>query len=141
MKAVVVCGSQRYKDEISDFVADLKKIGASIVFTPDFERQKTNFTKKPEKERLKSESYRTQVPAMVHAHFERIRKADICYVYNKDGYLGVNTTLEVGYAHGKGMIIYALESEQPYESGGEICRDILFSEIIKTPEELLKKLL
>ena len=96
--------------------------------------------KKEEKERLKSEMYREQVPAMVHAHFERVRKADVCYIYNKNGYLGINTTLELGYAHGKGMIIYALEHEQPYDAGGEICRDILFFEIVKTPEELVKRL-
>ena len=61
-------------------------------------------------------------------------------MYNKDGYLGINTTLELGYAHGKGMIIYSLELEQPYTEGGEICRDILFSEILKTPEEIFGKL-
>ena len=140
MKAVVICGSQRFKDEINDFVDALKKLGAPVVFEPNFERRKSDFIKKEEKERLKSKAYREQVPAMVHAHFERIRKADICYIYNKDGYLGINTTLELGYAHGKGMIIYALEGELPFEDGGEICRDILFTEIIKTPKELFKKL-
>ena len=140
MKSVVICGSQRYKDEISNLVCALKELGAPAVFEPNFEEQSNDFVKKEEKERLQDEKYRGQVPAMVHAHFERIRKADICYIYNKKGYLGVNTTLELGYAHGKGMIIYALEPEQPYSVGGESCRDILFSDIIKTPEELLAKL-
>lgn len=140
MKAVVICGSQRYKDEIRKFVSQLKKLGAPIVLEPNFENRDNAFAKKEEKERLRSKAYRTQAPAAVHAHFERIRKADICYIYNKDGYLGVNTTLEIGYAHGKGMIIYALEPEQSYEEGGEICRNILFTEIIKTPKELFAKL-
>ena len=140
MKSVVICGSQRFKDEIRQFVTDLKKLGVPAVFEPNFEGQSADFVKKEEKERLKSETYREQVPAMVHAHFERVRKADVCYIYNKNGYLGVNTTLELGYAHGKGMIIYAFEPEQPYDAGGEICRDILFFEIVKTPEELMKKL-
>ena len=140
MKSVVVCGSQRFKDEIRKFVTDLKELGVPVVFEPNFEGQSADFVKKEEKERLKSETYREQVPAMVHAHFERVRKADVCYIYNKNGYLGINTTLELGYAHGKGMIIYALEHEQPYDEGGEICRDILFFEIVKTPEELVKKL-
>ncbi len=118
----------------------LKEMGVPVVFEPNFERQDKDFTQKEERERLRSRSYRAAVPAMVHAHFERIRKADVCYIYNKEGYLGVNTTLEVGYAHGKGMIIYAFETEQPYEEGGEICRDILFTEIIKTPVELVKRL-
>lgn len=140
MKAVVICGSQRYKDEIKKFVIQLKKLGAPIVLEPNFENRDNAFAKKEEKERLRSKAYRAQAPAAVHAHFERIRKADICYIYNKGGYLGVNTTLELGYAHGKGMIIYALEPEQPHEEGGEICRNILFTEIIKTPKELLAKL-
>ena len=140
MKSLVVCGSQRYKSEIRDLVKELKKLGAPIVFEPNFEGQSSDFVKKEEKERLRDQEYRGQVPAMVHSHFERIRKADVCYIYNKNGYLGINTTLELGYAHGKGMIIYAFESEQPYESGGEICRDILFTEIVKTPEELFAKL-
>ena len=140
MKSVVICGSQRYKDEIGQLVAALKELGAPVVFEPNFEDQSSDFVKQEEKDRLQSKRYREAVPAMVHAHFERIRKADICYIYNKEGYLGINTTLELGYAHGKGMIIYSLELEQPYTEGGEICRDILFSEILKTPEEIFEKL-
>lgn len=140
MKSIVICGSQRYKDEIGQLVTALKELGAPIVFEPNFEDQSSDFVKQEEKDRLRSKKYRDTVPAMVHAHFERIRKADMCYIYNEDGYLGINTTLELGYAHGKGMIIYSLEPEQPYTEGGEICRDILFSEILKTPEEIVEKL-
>lgn len=140
MKSVVICCSQRHKDKLSEFVSDLKKLGASVVFEPNFDNRDSDFIAKEEKERLQTKEYREQVPAMVHAHFEKIRKADVCFVFNKDGYLGVNTTLEVGYAHGKGMIIYALEPERSFERGGEICRDILFSEIIKTPEDLIARL-
>lgn len=93
-----------------------------------------------ESKRLMVKSYRDRVPAMVHEHFDRIRKADVCYIYNKKGYLGVNTTLELGFAHGKNMVIYALEPELPVDEGGEICRDILFTEIIDKPEELIKRL-
>lgn len=139
MKAVVICGSQRYKNEIRVFVDRLKELGAPVVFEPNFEGRE-DLAVLEEKDRLRDESYKSQVPAMVHAHFERIRKADIAYIYNKKGYLGVNTTLEVGYAHGKGMIIYAYEPEVDSSQGGEICREILFTEIIKTPEELIKKL-
>lgn len=139
MKSVVICGSQRFKDEIYDFAKKLEDLGAPLVFQPNFDTHDHLF-KKEEVERLKDETYRSQVPGMVHAHFERIRKADICFVYNKDRYLGVNTTLEVGYAHGKGMVIYALEPEYIEGEGGEICRDILFTDIVKTPEELIKRL-
>jgi len=141
MKSVVICGSQRYKDDIKRFAERLRKLGVPIVFEPNFDRQRKKFLISEEKYRLQSKSYRDRVPAMVHEHFDRIRKADVCYIYNKDGYLGVNTTLELGFAHGKNMIIYALELEKAVEKGGEICRDILFTEIIETPEELIKRLI
>lgn len=140
MKSVVICGSQRYKEDIKAFANRLRKLGVPVVFEPNFERQRRAMLKKEEKERLASKSYRDRVPALVHEHFDRIRKADVCYVYNKKGYLGVNTTLELGFAHGKNMVIYALEPERPLDEGGEICRDILFTEIIERPEELVKRL-
>lgn len=140
MKSVVICGSQRYKDEIKNFAQKLRKLGVPIVFEPNFERQRRKMLTRDEKYRLESKSYRDRVPAMVHEHFDRIRKSDICYVYNRSGYLGVNTTLELGFAHGLNRIIYALETEKPIRDGGEICRDILFTEIVETPEELIKRL-
>lgn len=139
MKSVVICGSQRYKEEIKKFAEQLRNLGVPVVFEPNFERQRKKMLARPEKDRLKVKSYRDRVPAMVHEHFDRIRKADVAYFYNKNGYLGVNSTLELGFAHGKNMVIYALEPEEA-EKGGEICRDILFTEIIETPEELLKRL-
>jgi len=141
MKSVVICGSQRYRDEIKKFAERLRKFGVPIVFEPNFERQREKLIRSEEKDRLKSKSYRDRVPAMVHEHFDRIRKADVCYIYNKKGYLGINTTLELGFAHGKNMVIYALEPEKPVEHGGEICRDILFTEIVDKPEELVKRLI
>lgn len=140
MKSVVICGSQRYKDEIKKFADKLRELGVPIVFEPNFERQRKKMLLAKESERLQVKSYRDKVPAMVHEHFDRIRKADVCYVYNKEGYLGINTTLELGFAHGKNMVIYALQPEKPIEHGGEICRDILFTEIIDKPEELVKRL-
>ena len=140
MKSVVICGSQRYKEEIQEFAKKLRRLGCPIVFEPNFVRQRKGMIHRNEKDRLSVKSYRDRVPAMVHEHFDRLRKADICYIYNKNGYLGVNTTLELGFAHGKNMIIYAYEPEKPIEFGGEVCRDILFTEIVSTPEELIRRL-
>lgn len=140
MKSVVICGSQRYREEIRNFANKLRSLGIPIVFEPNFERQRKKMLVKKESERLRVKSYRDRVPALVHEHFDRIRKADVCYIYNKNGYLGINTTLELGFAHGKNMIIYALEPEKTIEAGGEVCRDILFTEIIDKPEELVKRL-
>ncbi len=140
MKSVVICGSQRWKEEIKAFADQLRKLGAPVVFVPNFDRRPKKFLKAKESRRLASSSYRKQIPALVFQHFDRVRKADVCFVYNKEGYVGVNTTLEIGCAHGQDMIIYALEPEKPIKQGGEICRDILFTEYVATPEELFRRL-
>ena len=141
MKTIVVCGSMRFSDEINRFAARLRKLGVPQVFVPDFKYLRKEFRMQDEKERLSSnKNYRQKIPGYVLQHFDRIRKADVCFVYNKNGYLGVNTTLEVGFAHGRDMVIYSLEPENSVEAGGEICREILFTEIVSTPEDLYEKL-
>lgn len=141
MKSVVICGSMRYGSDINQFAARLRKLGVPVVLTPNFRYLRKDFVVKEEKERFNSSKhYKKRVPEMVLQHFDRIRKADVCFVFNKEGYLGVNTTLEVGFAHGRDMLIYALEPEIPVEEGGEICRDLIFTEIISTPEELYERL-
>ena len=40
MKSVVICGSQRYKEDIKQFSQQLKKLGVSVVFEPNFDRQR-----------------------------------------------------------------------------------------------------
>lgn len=140
MKTVVICGSQRYNDEIAQFAARLRKLGVPQVFVPNFKYLRKSVIALEEKDRFKSKSYKKQIPALVLEHFDRIRKADICFFYNKNGYLGINSTLELGFAHAKDMLIYSLEPEIDVNEGGELCRDILFTEIVKTPEELIKKL-
>ncbi len=141
MKSVVICGSGRYIDEINHFAARLKQLGVARVFTPNFNtRRRTFMTTLEERERMESKAYRSQLPAAVFQHLDRIRKAEVCFVYNKAGYLGVNTTLELGFAHGRDMIIYALEPEGALDSGGEICRGVLISDVVSTPEELMERL-
>ena len=142
MKSVVICGSQRYMKEINEFAERLRFLGVPHVLVPDFEFEYSeSLYTKEEKERMQSVAYRKRLPLVVQKHMDNIRRADVCYIYNKDGYLGVNTTLELGLAHGKNMAIYAFEPEKPGEEGGEICRHILYSDIVKAPEDLVKKLI
>jgi len=139
VKSVVICGSQRYAKEIQEFGERLRWLGVPQVLEPDFKQDEKLFIKE-EKERMQSVAYRERLPYLVQKHLNNIRRADVCYIYNKEGYLGVNTTLELGLAHGKNIPIYAFDPEKPGEEGGEICRDILYRDIVKTPEDLVKKL-
>jgi len=68
-------------------------------------------------------------------HIEFIRKADIVFFYNKDGYLGNSSTLEMGAAAALGKPIYALEKERD-----EVCRGVLIDKVIGSAQKLIKYL-
>lgn len=68
-------------------------------------------------------------------HIEFIRKADVVFFYNKDGYLGNSSTLEMGAAAALGKPIFALEDEKE-----EACRRVLIDEIVDSATKLLKHL-
>jgi len=128
MKSVVICGSRRFKTEIRAFAKELNNSGV-VVFAPYLHEGKDEWQK------LSDQYKKFVLLGLTHDHFYKIRMADIVYVYNKNGYSGVSTTLEIGYALVLGKIIYALSEDK--EEG---CRNILLREIITTPKELIEKL-
>jgi nucleoside 2-deoxyribosyltransferase len=128
MKSVVLCGSRRFKKELREFAKKLKEKGI-VVYEPYLHSGKKEW------ESL-SDSYKDFVYlGLTHDHFYKIKKADVVFVYNKGGYIGNSTTLEIGYAVACDKPIYALE-----EDTEEGCRNVLFTEIIKSPTQLIKRL-
>jgi nucleoside 2-deoxyribosyltransferase len=127
MKSLTICGSRRYKKEIREFAAVLKKAGI-IVYEPILNDD-------PKINELQSHFKKFAFLGLTHHQFSFIRKADVIFFYNKEGYLGNSSTLELGFAEALGKPIYALEEDK-----NEPCRNVLFDEIVKTPEELIKKL-
>lgn len=80
-----------------------------------------------------SDEYKSYVAlGLTHDHFYKIRMADVVYVYNKDGYSGNSTTLEIGYALACGKPIYAFSDQDE-----ELCRRVLMKDFINTPKKLL----
>lgn len=128
MKTVVICGSKRFKKEMRTFAKELKNSGA-VVFEPYL------LLNEKEWQPLSDQYKKLILLGLTHDHFYRIKTADVVYVFNKDGYSGVSTTLELGYAIALGKTIYALSEDK--EEG---CRNVLFREIVKTPEKLIEKL-
>ena len=127
MKTVVMCGSRRFKPEIREFAKRLKKLGV-VVYEPYLHSGQDEWAKL-------SDDYKKFVAlGLTHDHFYKIKMADVVFVYNKDGYSGCSTTLEIGYAVALGKPIYALSADE------ELSRHILFREIIQIPEELAKRL-
>lgn len=128
MKSVAICGSRRFKSEIRKFTEELIKLGV-VVYTPYLHEGKKEW------EEL-SEQYKKFVAlGLTHDHFYKIKMADVVFIYNKDGYSGVSTTLELGCAVALSKPVYAFSDKDE-----DICRLVLFREVIVTPRQLVKRL-
>jgi hypothetical protein len=64
-------------------------------------------------------------------HFDWIRKSEVCFIFNKDDYVGVSVTMEMAYASALGKPIFALSGKT-----GDPCRDTLIDKVVKSPQKL-----
>ena len=125
MKSVVICGSKRYKKEIAAFAAKLEALGV-LVFAPNFAPavdEKLDFDGSPRSQAL--------FKGLTLEHFDWIRKAEVCFIFNKDDYVGVSVTMEMTYASALSKPVFALSA-----ATGDPCRDALIDKVIKTPKTL-----
>lgn len=129
MRSVCVCGSKRFREEIGGFCDGLEKNGV-VVFRP-------NINEPIYEDQSIGSPHMTKMvfKGLTLEHFDMIRKADVCFVYNKDSYAGTSVTLEMGFANALGKIIYSLE-----KCTGDPCRDSIVDEVVSSVEDLLKKL-
>jgi hypothetical protein len=129
MKSVVVCGSARFSEEIRKFCEELREAGV-VVYEPYLYRTSGGVW-----EDIPDHDKPLVATGLTHQHFYKIRLADVVYVFNKDGYSGVSTTLEIGYAAALDKPIYAYCA-----SDEEICRQIIFSGFMDKTKDLIKRL-
>ena len=127
MKTVVICGSRRYKPEIRAFAKKLAAKGI-VVFEPILN---TN----PKIRELENDLKNYAFMGLTWHQIELIRKANVVFIYNRDGYMGNSSTLELGAAAALGKTIYALEPDKE-----ESCRSVLFDKVVGSSEELIKLL-
>jgi len=128
MKSVVTCSSKRFRTQIRAFEKGLIESGI-VVYSPPLHEGKEEWA-------TLSEDYKRYICAgLTHNHFQRIRMADVVYVYNEGGYAGPSVTMELAYAVACGKPIYAFAHDD------EICRDVLFTGLAQTPDELIEKAL
>ncbi len=128
MKSVVICGSRRFKPEIREFAKKLKDLGV-VVYEPYLHSGQDEWNN------LSDDYKNFTALGLTHDHFYKIKMADVVFIYNKNGYSGNSTTLEIGCAAAMGKPIYALSADND-----EVCRNVLFREIIQSPEQLVKRL-
>ena len=125
MKSVVVCGSKRYKKEIAAFCKELEKLGV-LVFEPSFQEPI------PESALIHSDYVTSKIfKGLTLEHFDWVRKAEVCYVFNKDDYAGISVSMEMAYAAALGKPIFALTAKT-----GDPCRDSLIDKTLSSPKAL-----
>ncbi len=127
MKSVTICSSNRFAVEAEEFAKNLKELGVHVLI-PHFYTHNYGGL-----EKIQDHNKKFLAMGLTHDHFNKIRKADVVFIYNKDGYSGNSTTLELGYAVALGKPVFALSNQDQ-----EVCRDILFEGYASTPEELVK---
>lgn len=151
MKSVVFCSSQRFKNEMNEFISELRKLAHArethlVIFDPEFEEGYEKINSLHEKDRMKNDEYKGTVAGRVYDHlFRKVRVADVCFIFNKDGYLGANTNGELFAAAALGKTIYALHDKTlmghfPHDLYEEPSSRKLVHEVVSTPEELFMRL-
>ncbi|MBI2628360.1 MAG: hypothetical protein HYW71_02995 [Candidatus Niyogibacteria bacterium] len=152
MKSVVFCCSQRFKRELTEFVGELKRLANKrdihiTVLEPNFENSESHLSHLSEKERMRDNGYRITIAGKVYDHlFRKVKVADVCFIFNKNGYIGANTNGELFAAAMAGKLIYSLESEikmgdYPHGLYEEPSPKKLIHEVVNTPQDLLNRLI
>lgn len=152
MKSIVFCSSQRFKRELAEFVTELKRLANErdlhlTVLEPNFENSESHLSHLPERERMRDNGYRITVAGKVYDHlFRKVKVADICFIFNKNGYIGANTNGELFAAAIAGKLIYSLENEMkmgeyPDKLYEEASSKKLVHEVVNTPKNLLNRLI
>lgn len=152
MKSVVFCSSQRFKKDLEEFTSRLQQLAHErdahlTILDPNFGEAEIKLGAMHEKERLKDQNYRAEVAGKVYDHlFRKVRVADVCFIFNKNGYIGANTSGELFAAAVLGKTIYALDDKTlmghyPHDLYEEPSPRKLIHEVVSSPEELFKRLL
>ena len=99
-KIVTVLGSTKFRDEIKKFALLQTALFHELILFAPFAKEEI-----PDLEKIREE--------LEIQHFQKIRMADEIVVFNKNGYIGESTKLEIEYAKSINKPI------RYYEGGGD----------------------
>lgn len=121
MHVITACGSGKNKMLIHNICEGLQAEGF-IVLTPPLHNI-NNYQKD-----MDDEGKLLLWKGATYAHLNRIKTADICIMVNPNSYLGVGSSLELGYAVSLGKLIISLQHDS------ELARESLFDVILETED-------
>jgi nucleoside 2-deoxyribosyltransferase len=119
MKTIVICGSMKLKQKMSEVENKLKDLGFQVLL-PNM-TETGDYASMTEKEQYQFKN------RMITDHFNKIRQGDAVLILNDrlkdtDNYIGANSFLEIGFAFSLGKKIFILNDlpQQPntVEIGG-----------------------
>lgn len=130
MRIVTVCGSGKYKALVHGVCRELSKCGFVVLAPPLHDIDALT----------KKSTYEGKLLAWkgaTFAHLNRISTSDICLMVNPEGYLGVSSTLELGYAVAQGKFVVAMMHDSK-----ELAREAMFNAVLDSddPETVSNKL-
>lgn len=129
MSVITACGSGKNRDLIHSICKGLQDEGF-IVLAPPLH----NIGKYADN--VDDEGNLLLWKGATYAHFNRIKTADVCIMINPNGYLGVGSSLELGYAVSLGKLIISLQHDS------ELARESLFDIVLENEnvDEVVKKI-
>ena len=128
MKIITVCGSAKNKNLIRSICRLLK--GEFIVLEPPL------YNIDSYENSIDDEGMQLIWKGATYAHLNRIKTADVCVMANPHGYLGVGSSMELGYAVASGKLVIAIQHD------AELARESLFDIVLETEksDEVAKKI-
>lgn len=153
MRSIIFCSSQRNAILLRKFINELKEAAPHgvnpIIYDPCFDSDSLpeSFRNLNEAERMKDASYRASVVEKVLKHNDLIPVADVCYIFNPDGYIGNNTHAELVAAailkkHRFAYCKPLLMGEWPNRLHEEpSATAYIYNDPVSDPKELIKYLL
>ena len=96
MKSVCICGSFRFYEEMLQLRNTLQARGLRCEWPL------------PGPRRAPHTMTTDEARHAIMRHLERMDRAEIIFVFNKDGYLGNSVVMEIGYAYAQRKPVYVL---------------------------------